>query len=202
MELHYWSITLVGTYCVKYSNSDLVLVSFWSKAKPFPTFIRFLLLVNETHLPHELWEHDLSSFPFISNEQTGSDVWSCEFPPSATLSSTTVIFSSSSSRFFRNLTNTPLVKPLELSSKASASWQLHGRTENTQSEDVYPNPELKTHLHGWSRVQPQQNVRRVAEDNVGCDSQDDIWHAVIVNVPEKEERVQGLKLSSQRWSST
>lgn len=50
--------------------------------------------------------------------------------PSATLSSTTVIFSSSSSRFFKNLTNTPLVKPLELSSKASASWHLNSQTRN------------------------------------------------------------------------
>lgn len=50
--------------------------------------------------------------------------------PSATLSSTTVIFSSSSSRFFKNLTNTPLVKPLELSSKASASWHLHSQMKN------------------------------------------------------------------------
>lgn len=51
--------------------------------------------------------------------------------PSATLSSTTVIFSSSSSRFFKNLTNTPLAKPLELSSKASASWHLNSQMKNT-----------------------------------------------------------------------
>lgn len=94
--------------------------------------------------------------------------------PSATLSSTTVIFSSSSSRFFKNLTNTPLVKPLELSSKASASWHL--ARQNT----TFLHWETKTVCILFWMMSDVLNLRGVSKDNVGRNPQDDVWSAVIM----------------------
>lgn len=100
------------------------------------------------------------------------------FSPSATLSSNTVIFSSSSSLFFKNLTKTPLVKSLELSSKASASWHLNSKKEERVIL-VY-----RTENRRMSCVTADsKHVRGVAKDNVGCNSQDDVWSTLIMNIP-------------------
>ncbi len=82
--------------------------------------------------------------------------------PSATLSSKTVIFSSSRRRSFRNLMKTPLVNPLELSSKASASWQLHKHNISQHNMSDREQTVLQHVISGWKQ---RHSITHVAYPN-------------------------------------